>query len=166
MSYFLIESQTLSSNATSVTFSSIPTTLNGKNLKDLVLIISASLTAGTGQNQIRINSITSGYSSVSVEGRATTPQSAFATGNAWWYPNINNGDLSTSPNTTIVNIFDFSLNSKHKLAISRGNTLGSGTSVAATGHRWANTAVISDLLIQASGTYASGSMFTLYGIEG
>lgn len=166
MSYFLIESQTLTSNSSSVTFSSIPTTLNGKNLRDLVLVIFASQTSGTGQNQIRINSITSGYSNVSMEGRATSPQSGFGTSQAWWYVNLNNGDLSVDRGATIVNIFEFASSTKHKFAISRGNSLGGGTSVAATAHRWANTSVITDLLVQASGTYASGSMFTLYGIEG
>jgi hypothetical protein len=164
-SYIHLATETLGSNATSVTFSSIPTTANGKNLRDLILIISSRMTSGTGQTQIRLNSVTSGYSGVSMEGRATSPQSGYGTGNAWWFVNTNNGDLDTVNAATIVQIYEFAT-SKHKFAISRGNNLGSGTSVAATAHRWANTSAITDILVQASATYAAGSTFSLYGIEG
>lgn len=157
--YDLIASNTLSSNATSITFSSIPNTY-----RDLIVVITARQTSGTGQNQLRFNGSGSGYSNVSMEATGTAAQSGGGDGMSWLYVNINNGDLDGSFTTTIVQIFDYATTDKFKPALSRGNNLGSGTSVGANAHRWSNTSAIDTILCQASGTYASGSSFHLYGI--
>lgn len=167
-SYIHIASQTLGSNQASVTFSSIPTTLNGKTFRDLVLVINARQTSGTGQNQIRLNSDTAGnYANLTMEGRATTFESVSSSGNAWWYLNFNNGDLDSNFGATIVTFFDYAQTNKQKVAISRGNNMATGsTSVGAGTHRWASNSAVNTILVQASATYAAGSTFSLYGIEG
>lgn len=157
--YDLIASNVLTTNSTSVTFSSIPNTY-----RDLILVITARQTAGTGQNQLRFNSVSlSQYANVSMEGTGSARQSVGGTGNAWIYVNFNNGDLDAQFSTTIIQIFDYAIN-KNKTILSRGNNLGSGTSVGANAHGWANTDAIDTILCQASGTYQSGSSFYLYGI--
>lgn len=160
--YDLVASSVLSSSAASVTFSSLPSTY-----RDLVIVITAKQTAGTGQNQLRFNADSgSNYSNVSMEATATATQSAYGQPNAWWYINYNNGDLDADFQTSIVNIFDYAQTNKQKTGLSRGNNIGSGTSVGANAHRWASTSAITTILIQASGTYAAGSSFYIYGIVG
>lgn len=160
--YDLIASNVLSSNATSITFSAIPNTY-----RDLVLVITAKQTAGTGQNQLRFNGYSSSiYGNVSLEGTGSSVQSAGGLGSSFFYINLNNGDLDAQFMTAIVEIFDYAQTNKHKPLLSRGNNLGSGTSVGANAHRWTNTEAVDTILCQASGTYASGSSFHLYGIAG
>lgn len=160
--YDLIASNVLSTSAASVTFSALPSTY-----RDLVIVITASLTAGTGQNQIRLNSDTAGnYSSVSMEATGTAQQSGAGNPNTWWYVNFNNGDMDAEPTTTIIHIMDYAQTNKHKVGLSRGNSVGSGTSVGANVHRWASTSAVDTILIQASGTYAANSSFYVYGIAG
>lgn len=158
--YDLVASNVLSTNATSVTFSSI-----SSSYRDLIIVITARQTSGTGQNQLRFNSDSGGnYANVSMEGTGAVAQSAYASTNAWWYINYNNGDLDSSFTTSIVNIFDYAQSNKQKTGLSRGNSMGSGTSVGANAHRWASNSAINTILIQASGTYAAGSSFYIYGL--
>lgn len=155
-----IAQQVLGTNSTSVTFSSIPQTF-----RDLVLIINARQTSGTGQNQLRFNGNSlSQYATVSMEATGTAQQSGAGQGSTWIFVNLNNGDLDAVFTTTIVNIMDYSVTDKVKPVLSRGNNAGSGTSTGANAHRWVNTEAIDSVTCQASGTYAAGSTFTLFGI--
>lgn len=150
----------LVSNATSVTFSSI-----SQGYRDLVLVVSAALTSGTGNMTLRFNSDSgTNYTGVSMEGTGSAAQSGFFS-STQLYININNGSVYTSPGIDIVNIMDYSATDKHKSIVARGNGMGSGESVGGNAGRWANTSAITTIQVLAGGaTYASGSTFSLFGI--
>lgn len=155
----LIDSNVLGSNSTSITFSSVPSTY-----RDLVIVITAKQTAGTGQNELRFNGDSgSNYGNISMEGTGSITQSGASATTSKWYINLNNGDLYSQYTTCIVQIMDYA-QAKHKSGISRGNGQGTGNSVGASGHIWRNTNAITSITISASGTYSSGSTFYLYGI--
>jgi hypothetical protein len=163
-SYIPIASQTLGSSAASVTFSSIPTTLNGKTLRDLVLVHS---TAGTPP-RMRVNSDTgSNYSHVRMSGNGSSATSGGYTDtsvNLFAVGFSGNPGPSTDVDFVVTQIFDYATTDKHKTMLSR-HSIASGA-VEAFANRWANTSAITSILIYGDSNFAAGSTFSLYGLEG
>lgn len=162
-SYIPIASQTTSSVST-ITFSSIPTTVNGKTIRDLVLAIVAPDTDcylvfnnDTGQNYPAVymgvfNGQTNPYSGI-----RTTRTKLEIGGTAW-------GGI------TLVHILDFAQTNKHKLVLSRANSPSGlyNDATEAYAGRWASTSAITSIRLETlSGTgLQPGSIASLYGIEG
>lgn len=160
-SYVPISSQTLGSAASSVTFSSIPTTLNGKTLRDLVLVFRPQLTSAANV-EILFNSSTSGYSFCMGMGLGggSTSSDAFGGRNALELYNA-------APDTSSIvrlEVFDFAQTNRHKTSLLRNDRPTSFTQMLAS--RWANTSAISSITINAiSASFQANSTFTLWGIE-
>ena len=167
--YQLIASNTLSSSAASVTFSSIPATYT-----DLVLKISARTNYGSISDYIQlvINGTTANYSDTTLWGDGA---STFSLRNS----NASLSEVSTmSANNATANAFGNSeiyipsyTASQNKpigaFGVAESNTTSFGTSfgVVADASLWRNTAAITSITIDAYGTYQSGSSFFLYGIK-
>jgi hypothetical protein len=158
--YVPIETYTLGSAASSVTFGSggtIPQTYT-----DLVIIGNTKNTANNGDEVgIRFNADTgSNYSRTRLYGNGSS-----ATGDR--SSNTNKGALqinSTSDFTPfIAHIQNYSNSTTYKTVISRGNSTGYASAYASL---WRNTnAVTSITILPDSGTtFVAGSTFTLYGI--
>jgi hypothetical protein len=170
-SYIPIASQTLGSSASSVTFSSIPTTLNGKTLRDLVLVIQAqAANSGVVTNLLmRINGDTaSNYAEVRMRGDGSSASSNAVTFSEM---TISSGGslVSTVPLQINLQIMDFAQTDKHKSILNRANgASASFTATAASAFRWANTSAITSVSIfpDSPNLMAAGSTFSLYGIEG
>jgi hypothetical protein len=148
--YTPLATVTLGASASSVTFSSIPATY-----RDLILVCEYT---NASNGLLRFNSDTgSNYTYVRMYGNGSSASSdsgpdtgfAIATGS------------STSGQTSIIQIMDYSATDKHKTVLIR-NGLAS-TFVNASANRWANTAAITTVSFQV-GTYGAGSRFDLYGI--
>jgi hypothetical protein len=74
-----------------------------------------------------------------------------------------NGGTSNFANS-ILNIFDYSSNDKHKTTISRTGIVSLYTVAYST--RWANASAVTSITIfPDSGNFNSGSTFAMYGIE-
>ena len=160
--YDLLDSTTLASSASSVTFSSI-----SQDYRDLVLVID-SLTSSAAQVSFRLNSDTGsnysrvwaeGYSGGSIESQSTTEGLVRLADET--YSNTSRGYLAT------INFMDYSATDKHKTMLSRtgrGTTPFEGTNMTAS--RWANTAAITTIqLLNAGGqNFLADSTFRLYGI--
>lgn len=152
--YTSIATQTLSSTASTITFSSIPSTYT-----DLVLVLIGGLTAA-GSVQIQYNSDTgSNYSSTYVYGYGTgygssrqSNQTKAEIGGSW------------SANTVILcNVQNYANTTTYKTAITRysdpTDTVGANVSL------WRSTAAINSItLTNNSTTYRAGTVVTLYGI--
>jgi hypothetical protein len=139
---------TLSSTATSITFSSIPATY-----RDLVLVFNG--VGPSGQPiYLRYNNDTgANYPSVRMYNTASDTQTP---------PEIGFGNVNL---TAIANIMDYSATDKHKTTLIRWGNADGTSYVMAWASRWASTNAINTLNITtASGTIASGSTFALYGI--
>jgi hypothetical protein len=161
--YSLINSTTLGSAQSSVTFSSIPSTFT-----DLVLVCNIAQVASNNSLRIRYNSDTgSNYSYTQLQGNGSTAVSGRDS-------NLTSGEVAETTASTslelavIAHIQDYSNTTTYKTLIGRGNRADS--LVDATVSLWRSTAAITTIdLAMGSGfpanNFATGSTFKLYGIE-
>ena len=148
---------TLGASASSVTFSSIPA-----SYRDLVLICDCKNINGDSYNlHCRINGDTGNNNpSVVMQGSSSGASSFTRNVNGaaqiGWTNNTNNSAVVTQ-------FLDYSATDKHKSILSRNNTEASRVNAHAI--RWENTAAITSLeiFVEASGSLAAGSTFSLYG---
>ena len=151
--YTLIDSTTLGSSASSVTFTGISATGKG----DLVLVcdfvcstanrINGNLNGDTGSN----------YSGVSMENDGGTTVSDLRTG-AYFYAAAGR----TTQATTIIQIMNYANTTQHKTILNRIDASVDYTAGMAS--RWANTAAVTSIALSTTnGTFSSGT-FYLYQI--
>jgi hypothetical protein len=156
--YTLISSTTLTTTATDVTFSSIPSTYT-----DLILVAAA---IGTGDLQIfgRLNGDTgSNYSNTFLAGNGTSA-SSIRQANASSFQGDYYLAVSTDGGLTIYNFMDYSNTTTFKTILARSGLGNKGTQSIV--NLWRNTAAINSINLRVSAnSFASGSTFRLYGIE-
>jgi hypothetical protein len=155
--YDSIATQTLGSNTATVTFSSIPATYT-----DLVLVMQFDKDADSG-SWFRVNNDSgSNYSTTDVRGNGTTASSgrdSSATVGRYFRGLAN----TTANNLVIMNFMNYSNTTTYKTIISRANN-ANGTE--ANVNLWRSTSAINEInLITSTGTYKTGSTFSLYGIK-
>jgi hypothetical protein len=153
--YTQLNSITLASGVPSVTFSKIP-----QNYKDLVIVYNGeTVSSGNYDITFSLNGDTSNHSIIVVGGSGSSTFS-FTAGSINTF-NLGAGNKSVG----IFNVMDYSAIDKHKHTLIRLNAAAAGTGMCA--QRWAsNSAVTSVTVGIGSGTLATGSTFTLYGIVG
>jgi hypothetical protein len=154
--YSLINSTTLGSAQSSVTFSPIPGTFT-----DLVLVIAGVTTSGTEAVGVQFNSDTgSNYSRTVLFGNGSTAASIRDS-------NSTNSALgvldSATQGNTIYHFMDYANTTTFKTFIARGNVASEQTR-AAVG-LWRSTSAITSITVLVSTSFASGTNFKLYGIE-
>lgn len=157
--YELIETTTLASSASSVSFSSIT-----QEYRDLVLVMDCKVT-GNAVGRVRFNSDTgSNYSFVQMIGNGSI---ATSNSNTLDYGLVSSSTMDTASELlTLIQIMDYSATDKHKSYLTRQNLSGTGTVGAyAVANRWANTAALTNMEVYTSANnFATGSTFSLYGI--
>jgi hypothetical protein len=161
MAFTAIASQTLTSSATGVTFSSIPGTF-----RDLVLVIDKVRAVNTGRTFfVRFNGSAVNYSSVYMTSNGPSGQSAFVSNNdnLRIYPFSHPAVPGQEPNYKIE-IFDYQQTNKHKsVLVVSDNWDAAATRYAA---RWGETAAITSITVQIdSGNIVAGATFSLYGVS-
>ncbi len=167
--YTLIASNTLSSSAASVTFSSIPSTYT-----DLVLKISARTTSTGTQDTfaMQFNNTTANYSIIYIEGtgssvssgglfNATTRTDVTVTGN---------GSTSNTFSNIEIYIPSYTVSQNKPSSVFSVNERNASSAIMqVTANLWRNTATISSIKLDAltySGyNFVSDSSFFLYGIK-
>ena len=156
--YDPIASTTLTSSASSVTFSSLDTIAAG--YRDLVLVVQATATTSFASFFHRFNGDSgSNYNRVWMYGDGSSTASQAQSSVAQYHP----GNFRTAVSQGISHIMDFSATDKHKSIISRVEDTGIATYAAAG--RWANTSAITSIeIFTSSNAFAAGSTFSLYGI--
>lgn len=164
MGWQLIQSQSLSASAASVTFSNIPQTY-----KSIAVLISArrDSSSGSGAINAQFNGVTTGYSSRVLWGNGTTANSS--TDTVWRIGSCGNS-------SDVANTFCSSLNVIPNYASTSVNKIGylddSAENNATTGFEtmqanlWSNTAAITSIAMTnpGGGNFVFGSTFTLYGL--
>jgi len=152
--YIPLQTITLGSAASSVTFASIPQTY-----RDLVFVFNGSFTAIANSFWQANGDTASNYSYVQMWGTGSGSGVSNSAGPV-------DGGLAganyTGRGTNIVQFMDYSATDKHKTAMTRNNDAGGV--VGAVASRWANTAAITSIRIYGP-TFVSGSTFSLYAIE-
>lgn len=158
--YDCIATTTLSSTASTVTFSSI-----SGSFTDLVLIFSGTTTTGV-ESRLRFNADSgTNYSSTYLAGTGSAAVSGrYTNGNEMFITTY--GTPSTDQGNCIIHIQNYSNATTYKTVIVRGNRVTSGFGPEATVGLWRSTSAITEIQLRAgSTTWASGSTFTLYGIK-
>jgi hypothetical protein len=152
--YTPLATVTLTSSASSVTFSNIPATY-----RDLIVVSSPITTNNNTDFLLRLNSDGgSNYFHVTMEGPIASGAGT-RTGLLSGFK-ITGSSITTS----ITQIMDYSATDKHKTALNRWND-GAGSYVWALATRWANTNAVNTIsAVLASGSFSSGSTFSLYGV--
>lgn len=159
--YEPIATQTLTGNAATVTFSSIPATYT-----DLV-IVAQMKNNGTGSDlRLRFNGDTAGnYSRTIIGGNGTSSYSAIAMDAA--FARVNYSEPITTDGNTIykINIMNYSNTNKYKNILSRSDR--GVHSTACMANLWRSNSAINTIEFSTdlSGQFVAGSIITLYGIK-
>jgi hypothetical protein len=160
--YTPIASITLGSDASTVTFSSIPQTYT-----DLVVVCNVSGSRATfgGDFLTRFNGDTgTNYSITLLRGNGSAASSTRQPNDSA----INYGYISPTGNfgPAVINIMNYANTTTNKTSIARTNDAGQGTALCVG--LWRNTAAITSILFFPGDAYVwkSGSTFNLYGILG
>jgi hypothetical protein len=160
--YTPIATTTLGSNQTSYTFNSIPATYT-----DLVLIVVGKMVSSAYDTALRFNGDSgTNYSRMVLTGTGSSPAGAGRSNSTNIMYIDANGVKDTTFNTNdIINIMNYSNTTTYKTVLSRSNNAATGVDVNVG--MWRNTAAITsvEVLAMSSGTWATGSTFTLYGIK-
>lgn len=147
---------TLGANAATVTFSNLPAT----GYRDLRLVINGTATVG-GNIFMRFNG-DSGANYTYVQAYGTGSSTASSTSSGGETADAS-GVFYTNPTIATYDIMDYSATHKHKSNVNRGSA--AGNLVIMSAGRWASTAAITSVVVShGSGSYATGTTFSLYGI--
>jgi hypothetical protein len=154
--YTQIASTTLGSTATTVTFSSIPSTYT-----DLVLVCNPLSTSGDTYFQLNGDTGTN-YSLTYLTANGTTVYSGRTTSANYIYLDWLATSTTTGATNYIVNFMNYANTTTNKTTIGRENnaTAGVGTIVGL----WRSTVAINSIKITALGTLQAGTTYNLYGI--
>ena len=160
-----IATNTLTTATASVTFSSIP-----QGYTDLRVILQVKNSVGDGYaTQLQYNSDTgSNYSWTGAAGYAGSSANSFRASSVAvqkvGFTSVTSGNAWTPINIDILN---YANATTYKTCLSRSNSVDSNSYVLMMVGLWRNTAAINSITLtsESSGTFASGSIFTIYGIK-
>jgi hypothetical protein len=163
--YVPIATQTLASNASSVSFTSIPTTYT-----DLIMVCNhGNTSAGTVlYMQVGNGSVDTGanYSNTNLYGNGSSANVNHQAEN-WIRLNSGDGnDTNNSGNVSIINLMNYANTSAYKTFIFRDGAAASGRGVSTEVGTWRSTAAINAITLTSysGGSILAGSTFTFYGI--
>ena len=158
--YEPLATTTLGSAQSSVTFSSI-----SGSYTDLVLVFSVKANTAALNSGVRFNSDTgSNYSNTTLEANGSSVGSQRHTNVDFIRTDAYSNPTTSTFSFKIVHINNYSNSTTYKTALVRSGD--SSTGVDAVVGLWRNTAAITSVNIYArNDSFASGSIFTLYGIK-
>jgi hypothetical protein len=159
--YEKVQSTTLSSTQSSITFSSISGAYT-----DLVLVMNPiSNTTSGSYAYLRFNSdSTTTYSRVMMGGTGTAAQSDKSNNSSEGYFIYGNQVTTNASFNAIIDINNYSDTTTYKTFLSRTNTTNDWGVEALLGLWRSNSAITSITIYCGSNSFVSGSTFTLYGI--
>jgi hypothetical protein len=162
--YEPIATQTLGSSASSVTFSSIPSTYT-----DLRLVMNYLANSGIAGSSLQFNGDTgSNYSQLFLRGNGSSAVSSRFTNNSYLAVGWQGWATTTIPQFNTVDILSYGGSTfKAALAEETNDRNGAGNVTRIAG-LWRSTSAITSIVINENaggGNYAAGSTFTLYGIK-
>ena len=160
--YELIESNILTSSASSVTFSALDTV--AADYKHLQIRMVALSDTGT-PTYAKLNGSTSGYYVHYMTGNGSNVSSgAFSSTYAW----VGTADTVANYHApSIIDFLDFASTNKTTTIRSLFGRKGSGSNINLNSNLWNSTAAVTSIeLYPNSGSFVSGSRFSLYGIRG
>ena len=166
VTYTPIATQTLGSNQTSVTFNSLG------SYTDIVVVCNVLATNTNCYVALRFNGDTgSHYSATAMDGTGSSAESWRTTNDTRIeISNHANSMSTTNPATVICNIQNYANTTTYKTAVCRFSAVNSGGETTATVGLWrgstgSSTDAITSITIEGlGGTFATNSVFSIYGI--
>ena len=158
--YTALATITLSSSASSVTFSNI-----GSGFRDLRLVFNGKI-SGDFEAPVTLNSDSSGnYYAVNMRGDGSSYASSTNTGATHFQLGLRNVTIAnTDEIISTIDFLDSSATDKHKTILKRVGAASKQTYAEAV--RWASTSAVTTISMSvAGGSYLTGSTFSLFGIE-
>ena len=157
MTYTLIDSVTLATSATQLTFSSIPA--GG----DCVLVVAGASSTGALRVYFQVNGDTgNNYNTVRMSGDGSSSSSQ-SLANQGQFLMTSEGWMEPAGSVLITQFMDYSATDKHKSLLTRTNT--PSRAVEAFAQRWASTSAITSIRIYVSNdSFAAGTVFSIYDI--
>ena len=156
--YDLLETQVLTSSASSVTFTGLDTFSDYKHLQ--IRMVTQTAASGGYNATVRLNGDTgSNYAGHQLAGLSGTMYSFSQT-------STSSPAFRTSedyPNPNIIEILDFSNTSKNTTI---REFTGSGTTIWLRSILWNDTSAVTSISMTPTGNFIAGSRFSLYGIKG
>lgn len=162
-SYESIQTVTVSTAVSSITFSSIPSTYKHLQIRG----IAKWGTAYTGYSRIQFNSDTgANYTQHRLEGSGSAASAAGYTGET---SSILGFNSDTQWGANVTDILDYTNTNKYTTIRTLGGFDANGSGyIAFSSGLWLNTAAITSIVLQPSNgvTFVQYSQFALYGIKG
>jgi hypothetical protein len=159
--YEKIQTQTLSSAQSSITFTSIPNTYT-----DLVMIC-ALKSSGVTYNSITFNNDTgTNYSRIGLSGNGSSMAADSRSSRNFFEPELGGAEINNDNNYVgRIQVMNYSNSTTYKTTIARTNDASSG--VDAVIGTWRSTSPITTITFTTSNaaTYSVGSVITIYGIK-
>ena len=166
VTYDKLATTTLSSAASSVTFSSI-----SGSYTDLIVVCAVAASSG-GYAKLTFNNDTAGnYSTTLLEGDGTTAYSYRYSNTSWIYiagGNSLNYGANQSPTLMNISVQNYANSTTYKTALCRSNVQASSTLASTYAYvgLWRSTSARNRIDITPSaGNWNSGSTFTIYGVK-
>jgi len=157
--YTALATTTLSSDAASVTFGSIPATdSNGNTIRDLTLIMDYNPASAGASGKAYINGdTTSGnYTRCMMKGNGSSTSSNTNGGSIRW-------EVQTLDDVMVqMHFLDAKASDRHKTVLVRADSAADGTEANAC--RWANTDAITSITVQLGTNLLAGSTLSLYAV--
>lgn len=152
-----IATNTLTANAATVTFSSIPSTYT-----DLMMVVNTITSTASEYMSINLNSDTgSNYSRTRLSGTGTSASSGRNTNETVGYIGAETYGTNALKFNTVVHFMNYANTTTYKTFLSRANHIDLA-SEAIVG-LWRNTSAINTIKLNSN--FAAGSTFTLYGVK-
>jgi hypothetical protein len=162
--YEPIATQTLGSAASSITFSSVPSTYT-----DLVLVFNGGGSTTSGENIVlQFNGDTgTNYSCTVLNGNGTAAASYREANYTAVRASYATAFYNTLTNMTVAQIMNYSNSTTYKTVLCRsGITNGTFAGTEGIVSLWRNTSTITSIVAKATvGNFLASSTFTLYGIK-
>ena len=157
--YDLLDSTTLASAASSVTFTGID-----QSYGDLVLVAESKNTGTGAYMTMKLNNDTgSNYNQIFADGNGSSAQSISYSNQSIAYLQGVDPMSNTDSNLTVLQFLDYSATNKHKSILHRDNRANALVYMQAI--RYASNSALTTIEIAVnSNSFASGSTFYLYGI--
>jgi hypothetical protein len=156
--YEPIATTTLTTTATSITFSSIPATYT-----DLVLVVTALASTGTQSIDLIFNSDSgSNYSQTRIVGDGSTATSS--RNSNLGFMRVASAVSTTIPGLSITNIFSYAGSTNKTVLTSESEDKNGSGSTTQRVQLWRNTAAINRIDLNNT-SLATGTTATLYGIK-
>lgn len=160
-------SSRLSANASSVTFSNIPSTdANGSAITDLYVSFSGTFTTSR-YLAIQFNSDTGGNYNTQAYYANTADHIAGQVSNFSYFFASYYGSQSNAIRSGLIHIMDAKAADKHKTVLMRHNATGdSNAAVEMMAGRWANNNAITSIkvYVDSGANFASDTIISLYGV--